>query len=93
MLRATSNALCVGGSLLVLERGLLELGGSIGGGVLLLGQLSLCGGIAIDRLVLLSGLASSVSASVCLFLGLLGLETFNLLLCLGDVLSPELALR
>ena len=86
MTGGTLNALCVSGSLLVLKGCLLEFGSSIGGSILLLGQLSLCGCVAIDCLVLLSRLAGSVSAAVRVFLSLLSLKTLNLLLCLGDVL-------
>lgn len=84
-------ALCVSRSLLVLERRLLEILSSVGGSVLLLGELRLCRGTAIDGLVLLRRLAGSVSATACFFLGLFSLKTLNLLLRLGNVLLSALA--
>lgn len=92
MTGGTLCALCVSGGLLVLERRLLEVFGSISGGILLLGQFSLCRCIAVDRLVLLGRLARSVSATASLFLRLFCFKTLNFLLCLGNVLCSMLAL-
>lgn len=70
--------------LLVFDRCLCQLCGGVGLGVLLLLQLSLCrDGIAVDGLVLLSGLAGDIGSTG---LGLLSLKAIDLLLCLGDVL-------
>lgn len=86
-----SCTLCVGGGFLVLDRCLLEVVSGVGGGVLLLLELSLCRCIAVDRLVLLRRLAGSISATVGLLLGLFCLKTVDFLLCLGDVLRILLA--
>jgi hypothetical protein len=83
----TLRALCVSGSLLVLNRRLLEVVSSIGRSVLLLIELSFGGCVAIDGLVLLCGLAGCVSVSVrSVLFGFLCLEAVDLLLCLGNVL-------
>jgi hypothetical protein len=83
----TLRALCVGSSLLVLNRRLLEVVSSVCRGVLLLVVLGLGGSVAVDSLVLLRRLAGSVCAAVRgVFFGLLCLKAVDLLLCLGDVL-------
>lgn len=86
MTGGTLCALWVSGGILVLERRLLEVFGSIGGGILLLSQFSLCRCITVNRLILLGRFAGSVSATASLFLCLFCFKTLNFLLCLGNVL-------
>jgi hypothetical protein len=85
------SSLCLG-RLLVLNRGLLEVVGSISSGVLLLGQLGGCRCGAVDSLVLLGGLAGRVCGAIGALV-LLSLETLNLLLGLLDVLEIKVSIE
>jgi hypothetical protein len=85
------SSLCLG-RLLVLNRGLLEVVGSISSGVLLLGQLGGCRCGAVDSLVLLGGLAGRVCGAISTLV-LLSLETLNLLLGLLDVLEIKVSIE
>jgi hypothetical protein len=84
-LHSISIRLCLGGLLLVLERGLLEIFRGICCGILLLVEFGFGGGASINSLVLLCGLAGGVCGAVRALV-LLSLEALNLLLRLGDVL-------
>jgi hypothetical protein len=80
--------LCLCGLGLVLDGGLLQLFSRIGCSILLLLKLGFRIGASIDSLVLLSGLAGSVSGAIGTLV-LFGLEALNLFLCLGDVLQDR----
>lgn len=71
--------------LLVLDAGLLEIGGSVGSGVLFLGELGARAGVAVGALLLGRGLASVLGRAVGGFR--FGFEAVDFGLRFGDVLE------
>lgn len=75
----------------VLNRSLLELLGDIGGGIVLLLQLSFGGDFAIDTAVLNSDLLGMVGGTLAVRVRLFLLQTLDLLLSLLDVLHKSVS--